>query len=268
MKSTHRIILTTLTLFGMMAACAMPGSDASPDAVNTAIAGTQQAQALAQATINANVLTAMPSTPTPGPTVDYVTLMEEELTALIDQSVNEAIAATEQTTAAVTSATSDGTMTQEEVEDIYADYYAAEYAIAQTEAAMTEYTDAYALLANEMLIEMAAIETELNEIYAVMSEISTLLTEVNTMLAQGLAVTEETINQLETAAQQAQTQAGELKAQALDIKSTLQIDQQNRLDQISQIQPNNIPTDKLAALQSGFQFLDEAKAALGDNKFS
>jgi hypothetical protein len=273
MKPTHRMIMTALALFGMMVACAMPGSNASPgtvspDAVNTAIAGTQQAQALAQATVNANVLTSMPATPTPGPTVDYVTLTEEELTNLIDQSVNEAVAATEQTTAAVESATSDGTVTQEEVEDIYAYYYAAEYAIEQTEAAMTAYTDAYALLANEMLAEMTAIEAELNQMYATMSEISTSLTEISTTLAQGLAVAEETISQLEAAAQQAQTQVGELKAQAQDIKSTLQTDQQNRLDQISQIQPNNIPTDRLAALQSGFQFLDEAKAALGDNKLS
>jgi hypothetical protein len=268
MKSTHRIILTALALFGMMAACAMPGCAPSPDAVNTAIAGTQQAQALAQATVNANVLTAMPATPTPGPTIDYITLTEEELTALIDQSVKEAIAAAEQTTAAVTSTTSDGAVTQEEVGYVYTYYYTAEEAIAQTEAAMTAYMDEYTLLANEMLTEMAAIEAELNQMNSTMSDISTSLTEINTILTQGLAVTQETINQLETAAQQAQTQADELKAQAQDIKSTLQIDQQNRLDQISQIQPNNIPTDKLAVLQSGFQFLDEAKAALGDNKLS
>src|SRR3990172_4053034 len=78
MKSTLRITLTALALAGLLAACTMgaqPTSDAN--AINTAVAGTQQAQALGQATVNANVLTAMPATPTPGPTIDYVTLTEE-----------------------------------------------------------------------------------------------------------------------------------------------------------------------------------------------
>jgi hypothetical protein len=50
--------------------------------------------------------------------------------------------------------------------------------------------------------------------------------------------------------------------------SVLQTDQQGRLDQISQIQPDSIPTDKLSALQTAFQFVDFANGALADNKLS
>ncbi|MCB0048174.1 MAG: hypothetical protein KDE24_01320, partial [Caldilinea sp.] len=103
-------------------------------AVNTAVAATMMAQALAEATVNAAALTALPATataealaiptatlvpeptatiaaptpvpvmptaapptPTAGAPVEYTTLSEEELAALIDAAVAEAVAATEQT---------------------------------------------------------------------------------------------------------------------------------------------------------------------------
>ena len=116
MKSMFRIVLSACVLASMILACgAQSPTTASPDVVNTAVAGTQQAQALGQATVNANILTAMPATPTPGPTVEYVTLTEEELAALIDQAVAEAVTATEQATTAVTYTTTDSAVTSEEV---------------------------------------------------------------------------------------------------------------------------------------------------------
>lgn len=272
MKNLFRISLAALALAGLLAACTLgtqqPASDDPANAINTAVAGTQQAQALGQATVNAAVLTAMPSTPTPGPTINYVTLTEEELAALIDQAVAEAVAATEQTTTAVTTTTSDSAVTTEEVAYVYNYYYVADYYVEYAEELMAEYYDLYSDLAYEMIAEMEAIQTELNTINSTLSSIDSSLQEISSTLSQGLAVAEETINQLNTAAQQAQTSAQALQSQAQDMLSVLQADQQGRLDQISQIQPNNIPTDKLAALQSGFQFIDAAKLALGDNKLS
>src|SRR5688500_17993224 len=101
MKSFIRIFLISLVLIGILSACGMPAATPSTnDVVNTAVAGTQQAQALAQSTVNATVLTAMPATPTAGLIEEYTTLTEEELAALIDKAVAEAVAATEQTTTA------------------------------------------------------------------------------------------------------------------------------------------------------------------------
>ncbi len=269
MKSTLRITLTALALAGLLAACTMgaqPTSDAN--AINTAVAGTQQAQALGQATVNANVLTAMPATPTPGPTIDYVALTEEELAALIDEAVTEAVAATEQTTAAVTTTTSDSAVTTEEVTYVYDYYYYADYYVQYAEELMAEYYNLYGELASEMIVEMSAIQTELNQMNSTLSSIDSSLQEISSTLSQGLAVAEETINQLNAAAQQAQTNAQNVKSQAQDMMTVLQADQQGRMDQLSQIQPNNIPTDRLSALQTGFQFIDTAKLAMGDNKIS
>ena len=269
MKPMLRIVLSVFVLAGMTLACGQSsGGTTSPDAVNTAVAGTQQALALAQATVNSNALTAMPSTPTPGPTIDYVNLTEEELTALIDQAVSEAVSATGQTTSAVTTTTSDSAVTADEVAYVYSYYYNADYYVQTAEDLMSQYYAQYSELADQMLTEMAAVEAELNQMNDTLTQISTSLEEINSTLSQGLTLAQESIDQLNAAAQQAQTKAQALQTQAQDMLSVLKADQQGRVDQLSQIQPDNIPTDKIAALQSAFDFIDFGKSAMGDNKLS
>lgn len=269
MKSMLRTVIPALVITVLLAACTMGAAPVSQeDVINTAIAGTQQATALGQATVNAAVLTAMPATPTPGPTIEYVTLTEEELAALIDQAVADAIAATEQTTTVVYYATTDDTVTTEEVAYVYEYYYYADYYVEYAEDLIAEYYYLYADLAYEMIAELNAIEAELNQMNDTLSSIDQSLQQISATLEQGLALAEETIAQLETAAQTAQTNAQELKAQSQDMMSTLQLDQQNRASQVSQIQPNNIPTDKLSSLQSAFAFVDFANSALSDNKLT
>jgi hypothetical protein len=272
-------ILSVFALAGMILACgSQTPATASPDIVNTAIAGTQQAQALAQATVNSTALTSIPptlaalpispATPTPGVTVEYVNLTEEELAALIDQAVAEAVDATEQATTAVTTTTSDDAVTTEEVAYVYEYYYYADYYVEYAEELMAEYYDLYGDLATDMITELNAIETEVTQLNDTLTSIDSSLQQINTSLQQGLAVAEESIAQLESAAQQAQTKAQDLQTQAQDMISVLQAEQQGRVDQLSQIQPNNIPTDKIAALQSAFEFVDFANIAMSDNKLS
>jgi hypothetical protein len=99
-----------------------------------------------------------------------------------------------------------------------------------------------------------------------LTSIDSSLQEIDSAIQQGQVVAEESIAQLESAAQQAQTNAQELQAQAQDTASVLQAEQQSRVDQLSQIQANNIPTDKITALQSAFEFIDFANTAMDDNK--
>jgi hypothetical protein len=101
-----------------------------------------------------------------------------------------------------------------------------------------------------------------------LTQISTSLDQINTTLSQGLTLAQESIDQLNAAAQQAQTNAQEAKSQAQDMIAVLQAEQQTRVDQLAQIQANNIPTDKIAALQSAFEFVDFANTAMSDNKLS
>ena len=191
MKTMLRTLIPVLIIASLLAACTMgaaPESEtASQDAVNTAVAGTQQASALAQATVNANALTAMPATPTPGPTIEYVTLTEEELAALIDEAVAEAIAATEQTTTNVYYVTEDDAVTTEEVAYVYEYYYYADYYVEYAEDLIEEYYALYSDLAYEMISELNAIEAELNQMNDTLSSIDQSLQQISSTLEQGLA---------------------------------------------------------------------------------
>ncbi|HNJ14012.1 MAG TPA: hypothetical protein PLN43_10580 [Anaerolineales bacterium] len=272
MKNKLQIIISVILLMAVTLACG--GTAATPAAqdpnivINTAIAGTQQANALAQATVNANVLTAMPATPTPGPSVDYVALTEEELAALIDEAVAEAVAATEATTSSVYTTTSDDTVTTEEVTYVYDYYYYADYYVEYAEDLMAQYCELYADLAYQAIAEMQAIEAELNQLNETLVSIDQSLQEISTTLEQGLALAEESIAQLENAAQEAQVKAEAVKGQAQDMIEVIKADQQGRVDEISSIQPHDVPTDQLAVFQSAFDFIDAANLAMGDNKLS
>ncbi len=268
MKSMLRTVLLVFLLTAFITACGLPAGTIDQNAVNTAVAGTQQAFALAQATVNSAVLTAMPATPTPGPTIEYVTLTEEELAALIDEAIAEAIAATQQTTTNVYYVTEDDTVTTEEVAYVYEYYYYADYYVKYAEDLIAEYYALYSDLAYEMIAELNAIEAELSQMNETLNSIDQSLQQISSTLEQGLTLAEETISQLETAAQTAQSNAEELKTNVQDMMSVLQADQEGRVNQISQIQPNSIPTDKLSALQSAFTFVDFANSALSDNKLT
>jgi exonuclease VII small subunit len=271
MNKKFQTVLSIIFVVAISLACANSTPEAnSQDAINTAVAGTQQSSALSQATVNASVLTAMPApaTPTPGPTVEYVTLTEEELAALIDEAVAEAIAATETTTSTVYSTTSDDVVTTEEVAYVYEYYYYADYYVEYAEDLLAEYYELYADLATDMIAELNAIEAELAQINDTLSSIDSSLQQISSTLEQGAQATQEAIAQLESAAQQAQTNAQELQTQAQDMIAVLQAEQQTRANAVTNIQPNNIPTDKISALQSAFSFIDAAKSAMGDNKLS
>jgi uncharacterized phage infection (PIP) family protein YhgE len=136
------------------------------------------------------------------------------------------------------------------------------------EELMAEYYDLYGDLATDMIVELNAIEAEVAQLNDTLTSIDSSLQEINSSLQQGLAVAEESIAQLEAAAQQAQTKAQQLQTQAQDMISVLQAEQQGRVDQLAQIQANNIPTDKITALKSAFEFVDFANTAMTDDKLS
>jgi hypothetical protein len=209
-----------------------------------------------------------PATPTPGPVVEYVTLTEEELATLIDQAVAEAVAATEQTSSAAAAVASDGAVTAEEAAYVYDYYYYALYYTEYAEDLLNEYYSQYSELAYEMIDELTAIEVELVEMNDNLVEVASTLDDINSALAEGQALAQETITKLQTAAQQAQINATEVKTQAQDMMSQLQVDQQGRLDALSQVQPNDVAATRLEALRSGFAFIDAAKEAFGDTQLT
>ena len=257
---------------GSSAPTAAPATPDNQATVNAAIAATAQAQSNTQATIDAAVAaTAMaaPPTPTPGPVNEYVELSEEELAAMIDQAVTEAVAATTQASASATQATSDDSVTTEEVTVVLDTVVTAEQAIAYADQLVGAYSELYGELATETMAMLGEVEQDLSAMAASMEAMNQTLNEINSTLSQGLALATETINQLENVAQQAASSLNQVQDQVKNWTKLAQTDRDHRANEIANIKPDkNAPTDLQSTLRTAFDFVDQIHSALGDNKLS
>jgi hypothetical protein len=239
--------------------------------VDAALAATAQNQSNLQSTVGAAVastVVALPPTATPIPPVEYVAMTEEEMEALIDEAVNEAVAATTQASTATTQTTSDDSLTYDEVQYVQVYVSAAEQAVYYAEELLAAYSQIYGDLAYAALAEVEQIEQELVYMADSIAALDSTLQEVNDTLQAGQAIAAETITQLETAAQTASSNLSQTQAQVQTWQDKTQQDRDNRINEISAIQPDHVPADLQATLQEAFSFVDQVRGALGDNKFS
>ena len=210
--------------------------------------------------------TAQPAEPVP--TDEYVTMTEEELAALIDQAVAEAMAASQEYATATMDATADDTVTQEEVTYVYNYYSSADAAIAYAEELLNAYYYYYGDLATETMAVLYEVEQDLGALAANTAALNNSLQEINATLEQGLAVAEETINQIETAAQTVQTNVAETQAQIEGMVENLHTEIENRAASVLSTRPTNIPTDLPSTIQAGFQYVDAVRGGLSDDKIT
>ena len=268
MKHMFRAVCVLSTI-GALLLAACGGATATSAPIPSATIG------LAQATPTDTpqpTSTAVPSSPTPGvtptatPMVDYTTLTEEELAAIIDQAVAEAMAASEAASTATTQATSDDAVTQEELAALEALVAEAEATLDAAFAVLDAYYDLYGDLAEETLAVLTAIENDLNALVASTEALVQLLDEIDQTLQQGLALAQETIDQLESAAQQAGATLDDLQTQAQTWLTTLQGELADRADKALETQPTDVARDRIGAIRSGFAYLDSVKTALADGR--
>lgn len=239
--------------------------------VNAALQATTQAQSNLQATVGAAVsatVIALPPTATPVPTVEVVELTEEELEALIDQAVNEAVAATTQATAATTQTTADDSLTYDEIEYLEVYVYAAEQAIYYAEELLEAYSQVYGELAYTALAEVQQIEQELSSMAQSINSLNATLQEVNSTLQAGQAIAVETINQLETVAQTASDNLAQTQEHVKNFHQLAEQDRETRVNEVANIKPDQVPADLQSTIREAFSFVDQARGALDDQKFS
>lgn len=280
------ILLLCLALFALAACGRGRDTTSAPDVeatVAAAVQATIAAQTQMQSSIDAAVqatATAMAAnaslTPTPTPIVIttteivtevvtetvteivyvpqdvYVTMTEEELQALIDESVEQAVTATEASAQAASTATSDAVVTSEEVETVEVYVQLAAETIAYAEEVLATYGQLYVDSSAEMTAALNGIEQELATLNQSASSIATSLEEISTTLDAGLALAEESIAQLESAAAEAQATADQAQAQAQVWQTALQEQaaQAQAVQATAQSAAQNIPQDLTALIQN------------------
>ena len=205
--------------------------------------------------------------PTPIPP-DYNALTEEELAALIDQAVAEAVVATQQASTTTTSATADDTVSQQEAQTVEVYVNGAEAAIAYADELITAYTGIYGELAVETVSLLQEVEDDLSVMTDSMEVIGNTLEQNSETLEKGLQLAGETIGQAEEAAQSAQDRAAQAKDRATKWNTQLGREINRRADAIQGIKPDRIAPDRQGAVLMAFDFIDATHLALGDNKLT
>ncbi len=276
----HNLIPTLLFILTLILslACGSSAPAAAPSAtpnaqatIDAAVAATASAQANMQATVDAAIVAtagALPATPTPGPEVEYVTMTEEELAALIEQAVNEAVAATDQASTATTQTTSDNTVTSEEVQTVEVYVQGAEQAIAYAEELIAVYASLYGELATETMALLVAVEDDLEAMATSVAAMTEALLAIEDSLNQGLALAEATIDQLENAAQAAVTGLAQIQTHTQSWVGGAQLGREKRANDALSVKPDFVPTDLQSTLQEAFNFVDLVRGSLEDNKIS
>jgi len=273
-----------LSILTALAACQSAAPTATPAptvdtaaTVSAAVQATSAAQASFAATVDAAVkatsaaqttptraaastqpaATPKPSGATATPAASYTTMTEEEMAALIDQAVKEAVTATTTASTTTTSATSDGTVSSGEAQTINVNVSLATEEIAQALALMQGYYGLYYDLAVETLALLQALEQDLNSM-------SQSLVQITQILAQGQVNTQAAISQLQAAATKANTTAVNAQAKEKNLTKTLQTELDKRATTALAAKPTNVPADLKATGQSVSTYIETVRSALGD----
>jgi hypothetical protein len=289
-QTTFALVLGVLAV-ATLAGC-RTGPAQQPDAptenvsatVDAAIEATRTAEQSQAATVAAAVSATQtstaaqaPATPTPPPeepptptpsSEEYVTMTEEELAALVDEAVNEAVLATQDATAATETSTADGTVTQEEIETIEVVLADAEEAIALAEELIYIYADLYAELATEALIVLQEVEMLLEETTELVEATTAVVDEMAQLLDQGLELSAETISQLIALAEAAGVNATAIQTKAEGWLVGLQAELEQRATTVLAVLPTEIATDRRTAIASAYTYIETVQSALVDNKLS
>ncbi|MBT3392012.1 MAG: hypothetical protein HN413_16560 [Chloroflexi bacterium] len=235
--------------------------------IDAAIAATSTAQAELEAQINQTADEAVDEA-MQELEEEYLLMTEEEFNQAIDEAITEATTATEQTVYYVEEASSDGTLTQEEIEQIEYYAYYADDLIYMTEELIYAYYGLYAELAYETIYLLEAVEDDLSQMAAAMTEITNLTVAAAETLAAGMEVRQETIDGIITAAQGTAENIQNIAPEWQSWADAIQGDRATRLQSVQEIAANFIPEDRLAALNETLNFADAVRNALGDYSIS
>ncbi len=267
--NVYLVILVMILAVGL-SSCDAPIETPAVDAEAT-IGASKSLTATAEAAFQEAVDEAVQATVTAMPTPDlaeYSDVSEEELAEEIDTAVYEAENASQQASDAVDQAASDGSISQEEIDEIEALLNDLEYAIALANELIYAYYGIYGELATETLYLLQAIEEDLDELAAFAIEMIELALMVEDALMQGIEVATEVIDQLVGAAGSLEDKVASLLEKRGTWKDALSGDLENRVADILNIAPNQVAGDRRGAILSAFDFVDSVRNALGDGALS
>jgi hypothetical protein len=266
MKKMIRMILLATLITAALSGCSMlPGSEEVDvqATVDAAVMATDQAKVAMQATIDGAVqatVVAMP-TPTPPPDVDAMTVTEEELAVMIDEAVAEAVTVSEETYTTTTQATSDGTITEEELAYMMLYYDEIYQSIYYAEELMGAYYALYGELAYETIELLILIEEDL-------SNMAQYADEMLVILEQGAEYATQSIEQLNQTVATIEQHAGMVQENLPQWQGQVQADIQTRIDAAMATPPQAIASELPEMLAQLEAFTGGIRTGFEDGKIT
>lgn len=264
--------LDVFTIFSLLIIFILSGCNlgqASVDVSKTAesmVAATMDSEKNMQSTIDSAISltsTAMagPGSVTPTPDGKYYEMSEEELAALIDQSVNDALSASETAYTTTTQASADSSLSDEEIAAIEMATQDAEALIYEVDQMINAYYDLYGLYATATIETLEALEQDLESIYG-------CLQSIDQIMVQGAQAATTAINNINNNLNTIHENLTASQENHKEWLNQVKTELDNREHDILNIQPNEIATDRAGALESLKKYTEGLKSAVTDRKIS
>lgn len=235
--------------------------------IQAAIAATESVQNEVNDLISGSVSATLTAIPSPTP-ISVDQLSEEEFASALEQSTDEAVSTADNATQYASSASDDGELTQEEIDELYYLYYASVDELEQALYLVDIYYDLYDELLATVITDLESIEGELQDILTAAEDVLVYLEEFSDIISKGEQIAQEKIDQFRAF-------STAISGYTSDISSNLPVWDQSRTDEFDRIAddalstiPDAIADTKRGAVQIAREYLGEVKLAVGDGKFS
>lgn len=240
----------------------------SMDAVQQAgLAETETAQAEIDRVVSESVSATLTAIPTPTPVV-VDQMSEEDFAAAVEQSTNEAVGAAEEASQYANSASVDGELTPEELEELYYLYYWSIDEIEQALYLADMYYDLYGELLESAIVGLENIDDELQEILEVSQSVLVYLDEILGLISKGNQIAQGGIDQI-------QDYSHLISAHIDTISTLLPGWKQSRNDEFDLVVeqalstiPDTAVETRRGAISLVKEYIDSINSAIGDGRFS
>jgi hypothetical protein len=225
----------------------------------------------AQAEINSMLLESVSATLTAIPTSTPIAvdqMSEEDLATAVEVSTNEAVSAAEEASEYADSASADGELTQEELEELYYLYYWSIDEIEQALYLADMYYELYDELLESAILGLESIDDELQEILEVSQSILAYLDDISELIGKGEQIAQDRIGQIQDFSHSISTHIDNISTQLPEWMQSRMDEFDLIVEQALSTIPDTVAETRRGALSLAKEYIDSIKSAIGDGRFS
>ncbi len=252
------ILVLSISLFST--SCASAGQDQSTQA-------TQTVQAQVENLVSEGVAATLTAMPTPT-VVPVEEMSEEDLASEVETSTSEAVDASGEAAQYAEAASSDGELTQEELDELYYLYYLSIEELEQALYLMDLYYDLYDDLVNEAITALESIDEDLEELIVYTESMLAYLDQFSAMIEQGSQVLQEQLSDFQEKLDNLPGQITAISEQLPAWMNAREAEFGSLVQDALNVLPDNIAGTRREALAQVKDYLAGISDAIADGAFS